>query len=157
MVETPEEIYRSQWDDLVRLAVVVSGDLDAAPDLVQDVFADFFRDHASIRNPAGWLRTAVVHRSRSWVRRGVTRRRYIERHGWEHGDRLGEDGTGIDLDVRRALARLSPDQRATVFLRYYLDLPVDEIASVLGCRTGTVKSRLNRAHARLEEELDDQS
>ncbi|WP_040160807.1 RNA polymerase sigma factor [Mobilicoccus massiliensis] len=146
-----EDIYRAQWGDLVRLASVVSGDLDDAVDLVQEVFVDFTRDAASIHNPPGWLRTAVIHRSRSSARRAGTRRRYLELHGWEHtgpvADRL------VDVDVRRALAQLNPDQRATVFMRYYLDLPLEDIAEVLGCRVGTVKSRLNRAENRLKEIL----
>jgi DNA-directed RNA polymerase specialized sigma24 family protein len=45
------------------------------------------------------------------------------------------------LDVRAALAGLPPRQRATVVLRFYCDLNVDQAAQVLGCSTGTVKSQ----------------
>lgn len=150
-VTSVAEVYERNWSDLVRLAAVVSGDLDAAPDLVQEVFADYTKDADTILNPSGWLRTAVIHRARSWTRRAGTRRRYLEYHAWEHSGAVEQHP--VDVDVRQALAQLNPEQRAAVFLRYYLDLPVEDIAESLGCRAGTVKSRLNRAHARLQELL----
>ena len=47
--------------------------------------------------------------------------------------------------LRDALARLSPDHRTVVVLRYFADLSVEEIADRTGARTGTVKSRLHYA------------
>jgi RNA polymerase sigma-70 factor (ECF subfamily) len=47
--------------------------------------------------------------------------------------------------VGRGLARLEPDQRIALILRYYRDLPVEEIAARMGIPTGTVKSRLHYA------------
>lgn len=52
-------------------------------------------------------------------------------------------------DLQSALARLTWSQRAVLALYYQLDLPQEEIARVLGVRTGTVKSRLSRATAAL--------
>ena len=55
--------------------------------------------------------------------------------------------------VRSAVDRLSPDLRIVVVLRYTEGLSYEEIAEVLGCSTGTVASRLNRAHKKLERRL----
>ena len=55
------------------------------------------------------------------------------------------------IDVRRLLAALPEAQRSAVILRYYHDLPEEEVANILGCPRGTVKSRLHHAMARLLE------
>lgn len=59
-------------------------------------------------------------------------------------------------EVRQALAKLKPDQRRVVALRYGADLTEVEIAHVLGWPVGTVKSRLNRARERLRTQLMDE-
>ncbi len=59
-----------------------------------------------------------------------------------------------DPAVGRALASLPPDQRAVVVLRFHLDWSVDAIAEALGCKQGTVKSRLHRGLQRLEQMLE---
>lgn len=53
------------------------------------------------------------------------------------------------IDVRRLLAALSPEHRAVIVLRYYHDLSEDEVAEIVGCPRGTVKSRLHHAMAKL--------
>jgi RNA polymerase sigma factor (sigma-70 family) len=58
-----------------------------------------------------------------------------------------------ELDLDRALARLSREQRALLFLRYRLDLAPSEIAEVLSLRPGTVKSRLHRGLRRLQADM----
>src|SRR5213596_2633126 len=55
------------------------------------------------------------------------------------------------LDARRLLAALPEAQRSAVILRYYHDLPEEEVAAILGCPRGTVKSRLHHAMRRLLE------
>ena len=55
--------------------------------------------------------------------------------------------------LRQALDLLTTDHREVLILRYYNELTVPEIAKVLGCREGTIKSRLSRAHRSLEQAL----
>ncbi len=57
------------------------------------------------------------------------------------------------LELIDVLKRLSTRQRTAVVLRYYLDLPEDEIAAILECRPGTVRSIVQRALAKLKKEL----
>lgn len=147
-------LYGSEWHALVRLVTVVSGDADAAPDIVQDVFVELTEQFDQLRNPAGWLRTAAVHRAVSWARRRGTARRYLQRHCRESEPIDDVAAAVARRDVRQALSRLSPEQRAVVFLRYYLDLPESAIAEAMGCRLGTVKSRLFRAQQQLKGDLD---
>ena len=55
--------------------------------------------------------------------------------------------------VQKAVAGLSPDHRAVVTLHHLQGMPVEEIANVMGCSTGTVKSRLSRARESLKRKL----
>jgi RNA polymerase sigma-70 factor (ECF subfamily) len=59
--------------------------------------------------------------------------------------------TDAALDARRLLAALPEAQRSAVILRYYHDLSEEEVAAILGCPRGTVKSRLHHAMRRLLE------
>jgi len=68
-------------------------------------------------------------------------------------DRIAADGAATDaaIDARRLLAALPEPQREVVVLRYLHDLGEDEVAEILGCPRGTVKSRLHHALRKLVE------
>jgi DNA-directed RNA polymerase specialized sigma24 family protein len=152
--EVFDAVYAANYAPLVRLAYVTTGSLPAAEDVVQDVFVEWLRRFDDVEAPVAYLRRAVVSRCTSWVRRRILERRHATVQPWAE---LPPDGMGVA--VRAALAQLAPRQRSAVFLRYYLDLPVQEIAAALGCPVGTVKSLLHRAlpvlQAHLEERTDD--
>jgi len=61
----------------------------------------------------------------------------------------------VGEDLRQALRRLEPGQRAAVILRFYLDLPLEEVAAVLSIPIGTAKSRLSRGIRRLRPLVED--
>ncbi|HEU4425776.1 MAG TPA: SigE family RNA polymerase sigma factor [Pilimelia sp.] len=150
--DTFDAVYAAHYVPLVRLAYLTTGSVSAAEDVVQDVFAASLRRWEDVRDPVAYLRRAVVSRCTSWVRRRVLERR------WADGP--GEPVTVVvpNADapaVKAALARLTPRQRAAVFLRFYLDLSETQIAAALGCRPGTVKSLLHRALAVMREHLDE--
>lgn len=149
-----DTVYAREYTALVRLAYVTTGSLPVAEDVVQDVFAAWYRRHDQAREPAAYLRRAVISRCTSWVRRRVLERR----HASGPALRLPPPDGPPDADVaavRTALSRLNPRQRAAVFLRYYLDLPEAEIATTLGCRPGTVKSMLHRSLTIMKGHLDE--
>jgi RNA polymerase sigma-70 factor (ECF subfamily) len=58
------------------------------------------------------------------------------------------------LDLERAMNRLSSDDRAILHLYYFLDLPIDEVARVIGIRVGAAKTRIYRAVHRLRPDLE---
>ena len=65
--------------------------------------------------------------------------------------------TAADAEVDElwdAIGRLEPDRRAVLVLRYYQDLSYEQIAAIVGCPIGTVRSRLNRGLAALREEVE---
>lgn len=84
---------------------------------------------------------------RSFFRRRTRERRFAER--WLHED------TGFRPDVVEAVVRLSPQQRACVYLTYWEDLTPPKVAEHLGIGEGTVKNHLAPARAKLREVLDD--
>jgi RNA polymerase sigma-70 factor (sigma-E family) len=144
-----ESIYTAQYDQLVRLARLTSSDTVPAEEIAQDAFVQLYRHWGSVREPVAYLRIAVVNGCRTWGRRRSLQRRQSQRRPPE------PVLEGEALVVRDALRVLSPRQRAAVVLRYFEDLPEAEIAHVLGCRPGTVKSLLSRSMTMLKGALGD--
>jgi RNA polymerase sigma factor (sigma-70 family) len=143
-----DEVYRSSWPRVVRLAYVTTGSLAIAEEIAQDVFADLYRQRATVHAPQAWLWRATANRTTSWLRRRLTERKH-ERHE-PHQAHMPTSVT----DFMAMLSPLSVRQRAALFLRYHEDLSVNEIAQVLACRPGTVKSLINRALSTLREGMN---
>ena len=153
-------LYRAHALGLVRLAKLLVGDQASAEDVVQDVFLNLHRKLPALRDRdqvQPYLRAAVVNRSRSLLRK---RRRALLR--WAQHDpptasaeataMLGEDRRA----VKQAVARLPRRAREVLILRYYLELPDDEIAATLAVSAGTVRSTASRAIATLARELKEE-
>ena len=134
-----ESIYRENWVHLVRLATLLTGSQVLAEDVVQDAFIALRDRFQSVDSPSAYVRRSVINGCRSSTRR--------ER--FAHREELRIDTlTALPPEIDEMWTRVQelPDhQRAVVVLRFYEDLPESEIASILGCRLGTVKSRLHRA------------
>ena len=77
--------------------------------------------------------------------------------GFEPADRLAQDRESVRrrfwIKFKQVVAKLPAELRIVVILRYTEQLSYDEIAEILGCPSGTVASRLNRAHKLLERRL----
>lgn len=135
---------------LLRTAFLLTGDLHRAEDLVQDAFIKVALRWSRLvdGNPDAYARTVIVRSNVSWWRR--TRR---ERVVPDVPDTPSGGGDSGDVDrrlvLRRALARLTPKQRAVIVLRFYEDLSEPQVAATLGVSVGTVKSQTAAALARL--------
>jgi RNA polymerase sigma-70 factor (sigma-E family) len=143
-----ERLYADAYAPMVRLALLLTGSPGHAEELVQDAFVRVFARWAEVETPRAYLRQAVVNACRSQQRRQSRELRH--RSGTARPATTGD--AEID-EMADALATLSDRQRKAVVLRFYEDLPEAEIALLLGCRPGTVKSLLFRALARLREVL----
>lgn len=141
-------------DALLRLAVAMCGDRDAAEDLVADAAArTWIRwERGRVDDLPAYLRRAVVNGAKNRFRRLRVERREAARR---RGDDRGHRGATADVDDRAVvlplLARLPVRQRAAVALRIVADLSEAQTAEVLGCPVGTVKSLTSRGLARLRE------
>lgn len=140
-----EELFRCEYDRMLRLAFLLLGSQEMAEDVVHDSFARVIERWDGLDRPGAYLQTTVVngcrdvHRSR----RRLTRMPVDDR-----------DGSVDDPDyLLDALEVLAPERRVMVVLRYYLQFSVPEIALALGVREGTVKSGLHRSLEILRREL----
>lgn len=131
-------MFRRDYVRLVRAAWLLSGSREVAEDIVQDVFAGMLASGRMPRDPGHYIYRAVVNRVRSWQRRqGVERR-----HAPAQPQVVAQPEV---YGLWRFLSVLSERQRTAVVLRYYGDLPLAEVAELMGCRTGTVTVLIRRA------------
>jgi RNA polymerase sigma-70 factor (sigma-E family) len=150
------ELYRRQWHGLVRLAVLVIDDRQTAEDVVQEAFMQLYR-RWPLKDDAKampYLRKAVINSSRSVLRRRRVARLYTPPHeapsdSAESTAILGEER----LQVQRALQALPARTREVLVLRYYLDLPFDEIAQTLGISASHARATASRGLTALTSKL----
>jgi RNA polymerase sigma factor (sigma-70 family) len=134
-----------------RLAARLGGSADR-DDIVQEALTAAWRKRTSYDEsrgtPRAWLLAIVADQSRkSW-----RQHRYIA---------LADDANSytdvtVDFDLERAIGTLARRQRLAVELHYFLDLPIAEVAAVMGCSAGTVKATLSQARARLQRKLGEE-
>ena len=142
--------YADHADRLIRLATMLVG-----PDDATDLVTDTLRRVTAGRPPTGevgaYLTRSLVNAAASHYRSLSRRTRREERAA------LAASTAPVDLsnaiDVRRALGDLSPQQQAVVFLAYWEDLTIPQIADRLDVGEGTVRRQLARAKTRLREVL----
>lgn len=139
---------------LLRTAYLLTGDAHAAEDLLQVALMRTLRHWNRIRDRESldaFVRQVMVNEHRSRLRRRSSREVPSDDVALaadvpHHGDAAQVDDS---IELARALASLTPRQRATVVLRFYEDLSEPEVARILRCSVGTVKSQTSRALARL--------
>ena len=141
-----EELFKAEYTGMVRLAFTLVGSNAEAEDLVQDSFVEVSRRLSEIRKPGAYLRSAVVSRCRSALRR----RRVMEQHGPEPPAALSHEAG----ELWGVLAKLTEDQRIAVTLRYYGGYRASEIAKIVDRPAATVRSHLRRGLATLRRELE---
>ncbi len=130
-------------------------DVAEADDVVQEALVRAWRRWSTYDEgrgaPTGWLLAIVADRAR----RHRTRSRVPE-PALVDGDAAAPDATP-DLDLERAIVRLSGRQRTAVELYYFVGADVATCAQAMGCAEGTVRATLHQARARLRELIGDES
>jgi RNA polymerase sigma-70 factor (sigma-E family) len=140
------EYVAARLSSLRRLAAVLCDDWQRADDLVQSTLVKLYVHWGRVRaatHPDAYARAVLVresiHERRSvWVKR-------VSLGGKVSDSPAGAIDQDAVLDLRAAVAALPPRQRATLVLRFYCDLNVEQTAEILGCSPGTVKSQTARA------------
>ena len=151
------QLVATYHSDMARVAYVACGDRELAEDAVQSAWLVAWRKLHSLHDPdrvRPWLLAVTVNEARQLLRR--RHGPVIEMRVEAAGDARSDPSTGIErLDLRRALAHLSPEERALLAMRYVVDLSSDELATAVGASPSTARTRLSRVVDRLRKELID--
>lgn len=152
-----DQFVAAHVDDLLRTAYLIVWDEGEAEDLVQECLLKVARRWPRVRRmeqPRAYARRILVNLALDGARARVQRRRELEPEA--AASLIAVDPVPI-LETRaellEALGQLHERQRAVLVLRYFNDLTEAQVAEVLGCSPGTVKSSASRGLARLREAL----
>jgi RNA polymerase sigma-70 factor (sigma-E family) len=154
---TFEGFYREEHRSIASVVMVLVGDRAVADDIVQEAFATAYRRWSTIGEydrPGAWVRRVAVNHAISRLRRRRAESRALRRVGTGDDSRPGPEAPNEALWA--AIRALPRRQAQAVALTYGDDLSMAEVADILGCSVGAVKTHLSRARSRLAEELRDQ-
>jgi RNA polymerase sigma-70 factor (sigma-E family) len=152
-------LFTRYYAPMCRLAYVILGDRAQAEEIVMDCLLKTLTGWTRIRDVEridAYLRRSVVNMCRSRIRRKAVEARAGSVLQWRAETRAPDwdpERHETGRVVWEAVKGLPERQRACVVLRYFEDLPEAEIAEVLDCSVGTVKSQLSKARAKLEQSL----
>jgi RNA polymerase sigma-70 factor (ECF subfamily) len=139
-----EAVFRSHGGTVWRAVLAMSaGSSEVADEATCEAFARLYAYRDGVRDPVAWVfRTAFRLASRELKRQ----RQHVDH---EAPESIGGEVSVLPFAVARGLRRLSPEQRSAVFLHYFADMPIAEVAHLCGVPTATVKVRLHRARRAL--------
>jgi RNA polymerase sigma-70 factor (ECF subfamily) len=162
-LEALGHLFDRYYAQVYRSAVAITQDSAVAEDIAQECFLKIHRYAKRIDTSLPlipWLYRVTVNLSYTWVARQKKRRVSLEAvvdrlisPAWLAPDHIAEH-TEIQKQVREAIHELNFNQRVVVVLHYLSGLSLEEIADVLDCPVGTVKSRLYYARENLRRRLD---
>jgi len=157
-----DELYQVAGKKALWTVFLLAGKMNMAEDIVQEAFFQCFRSIKKLQKPElfpVWFNSILLRTC--WHMVSKERKRPAVSFEEENLSDLKSDenvlekveSDHISSVIREAVNRLKPSMRSTVVLYYYNDLTIREIAQVMGCFQGTVKSRLHYAKKELEKEL----
>jgi len=150
-------LFRDHHLELVRLALLLVGDLATAEDVVQDAFERLHGHWHGLRDPGNgfaYVRSSVLNGCRSAHRRAAVRRKIFSRLTEPPDAAADAAVAAADCDALAvALRGLPPRQREVLVLRYYADLDPAEIAATLRISQGSVRATTSRGLATLARAL----
>lgn len=140
-------VWNKYREELIRYASMLVGPADSE-DLVSTVVVRILhrRRLSDLDDPRSYLYRSVLNEARSLVRRRRRERLFPGSDVWPRE---------VEPEVLAAVVELPERQRAAVYLTYWRDLPIADVADLMGCRPGTVKRYLHLARNRLREVFQD--
>lgn len=153
-----DQVYRDHYSAIAAYLYRRTGELATAEDLAADVFLAAFVGFSRYQNRGvpilHWLYRIATHEANRWAKR-KRRNAFVN---LDSTSPMVDGGSPLDRDdgIEEALAvmqTLSPKLQSVLTLHYLEGLSIQEVADVIGCRLGTVKSRLSRARDTLRKEI----
>lgn len=153
-------IVSEHHEDMRRVCAIVCGDDDLAEEAVQAAWPRAWKKLDTVRDPERlrpWLISIAVNEARQILRKRLRRRAKVDVVYLDEERAGGVDPAhGIDLiDLRAALSKLDPDDRALLAMRYVAGFSATELSIALGISPSGTRSRFERLLTRLRTELDD--
>ena len=142
-----ERTYRAQAEQLWRALVLFCGDREVASDAVSEAFAQAIARGSAINDLDRWVWRAAFN-----IARGELKRRGRQTSGVPD---LPTEVSTETVDLVRALAKLTPKQRASIVLHHYAGYSTKETAKIIGSTSGAVGMHLDRGRKRLRDLLGD--
>jgi RNA polymerase sigma-70 factor (ECF subfamily) len=152
------ELTRRSIAKLYVIARLILRDNERAQDATQEALVAAWKQVKGLRDPDrfdAWLRQLLVRACYREARRNI-RRQQVEGQVHPITDEVSDPSLALaDSDeLERGFRRLQPEQRALIVLHFYLGLPMQETAEIVGLPVGTVKSRLFRATQQMRAALE---
>jgi RNA polymerase sigma-70 factor (ECF subfamily) len=153
------QIIAAHHDDLRRVCAYITGDLSLADEATQATWVIAWRRLCDVHEPSHlrpWLVRVAANEAKQLVRKRHTRARFevTTDASQEPGGR--DPATGVTgLDLRAAMARLDPDDRALLAMRFIAGFDSNELAAATGISPSGTRSRIERLLRRLREDLRD--
>lgn len=152
--------FRAEYPGLVALATAVLSDRQAGEDVAAEAMARAYHRWTTVGTydrPGAWTRRVTINLLHSRRRRMSSEIKALLRlRNRRPGADAGQDDLIADHTFQRLLSPLAPRQRTAAALHYLDDLSVDEIAELMGCAPGTVKSHLHAARTAIAAALSDE-
>lgn len=157
-------LYNRHIDRVHRICYRIVLDPSQVQDCVQEVWLKVFRKLGRFhcdRSFAAWLNTVTANTAIDYYRKWVRHRDRISSDGIHPGTPATDENPGnrqldsalIQERIRDALEEISVNQRTAFVLRYYEDMPIAEIAQIIGCSEGAVRTHISRSLLALRAKL----
>lgn len=147
-----EDFYAEEYHSVLALARVLTGEQGRAEDMTHDAFVAALQAWETVQNPPAWIRRVVANMSHS-----AWRRRYAEQRALGRVPppvRVGMDVPSDTEEFWKEVRGLPLRQAQAIALFYLDDLPVSDIADILGCTESTARVHLTRGRKSLAKRLD---
>ena len=146
-------------EDMRRVCAYVAGDLAIAEEATEAAWVIAWKRLREVREPSHlrpWLMVVAANEAKQIVRKRRTRARFEITTDASEQPGGRDPATGVTgLDLRQAISRLSPDDRALLALRYVAGFNANELAASMHQNPATIRQRLKRLRDRLREDLTD--
>ncbi|BCB04229.1 DNA-directed RNA polymerase sigma-70 factor [Bacillus sp. KH172YL63] len=149
-----QELIEEEKNKLYRMAYIYVKNEDDALDIVQDTIYKAFISIKKLKEPryfSTWLTRILIHSALDYMKKKNKVVPFEDMGDFPNSQHIRVED---ELDLGEAIERLDPHYKTAIILRYYHDLPIKEIAALLKCPQGTVKTRIHRAIQQLKTDLE---
>ncbi|MFE4430812.1 sigma-70 family RNA polymerase sigma factor [Peribacillus butanolivorans] len=151
-----QELIQDEKNKLFRMAYLYVKNEDDALDIVQDTIYKAFISIKQLKDPhyfTTWISRILINTALDFIKKNNRMIPFSDFDGYHNDENLLIEEK---LDLVEAIERLEVQYKTVIIFRYYKDLSIKQIAEILNCPEGTVKTRLHRAINQLKSDLKEE-